>query len=612
MRGGMIMRAAIVLIFTLSISSCGISGAGGSFPGGPEESAQVTLQQLARYYRQVSHGLIRRSPQIPRGARRGLTFTWDPYDKRRVLAPFWITPDAIQDLFWFDADRFVRESGTPDFVSASTQFYTERPFDERKQHYVRPYRCPASWGSLFYPPIKHLSHPLPFYHRGFSGEFDPRVASSVYFDPQFQLKLDRETGTELTYGNRVRALFNGSVSFPEKLRLAREARSFLYVAVMAMVADSSGQQLIRVMVDRKRAGVDVRLITDDFYTFSISYYAAGVLEREGIPVAYVKDKRLNEMDRMFHNKFWIRDGEEAILGGMNVLDYENDSDGFNFLNRDTDLLIRGPAVTSLLQRYIAVWKRYDREDRPIVVGESTLVRRIAEERASGVRGSENYARWLSDPATRMHGICRTAVQGDNAEPQKIVTLLQRYLEGAQHSFYITSPEIEYDPSRFPPASIDSLADVLRNKARNPEFYSAYITNGCDGGLGESSAFLRSRVKDSQLVGESLWEDMLTPIIDREGRDVNQRVRAVMKPLIDSGVHGFQYFNYIHAKVFYFDRLLVGIGSWNFDSYSADNNHESVVFCLDDSLRVQVEHQMVLDMVNSVPIVYAASGGDGRL
>ena len=604
------MRAAIILIFSLAISSCGFSGAGGSFPGGPDESAQVTLQQLARYYRKASDGLIRLSPETPRAARRGLTFRWDPYDKRRVLAPFWIGPEAVQDLFRFDAERFVHESGKPDFVSASNQFYSQRPFDEMKQHYVRPYRCPVAWGSLFFPPIKQLSQPLPFYHREFSQEFDPRAVSSVYFDPQFQMALDRETQTELTYGNRVRALFNGSVSYPEKLRLAGETRKFLYVAVMAMVADSTGQQLIRVMVNRKRAGVDVRLITDDFYTFSISYYAAGVLEREGIPVAYVKDKRLNEMDRMFHNKIWIRDGEEAILGGMNVLDYENDSDGFNFLNRDTDLLIRGPAVTSLLERYVALWKRYDRENRPIAVGESTLVRNLAEERASGVRGSENYARWLSDPATRMHGICRTAVQGDNAEPQKIVTLLKRYLEGAQHSFYLTSPEIEYDPLRSPRASIDDLADALSSKARNPEFYAAYITNGCDGGLGESSAFLRNRVKDSQLVGESLWEDMLTPMIDREGRDVNRRVRATMRPLVASGVHGFQYFNYIHAKEFYFDRLLVGIGSWNFDSYSADNNHESAIFCLDDSLRLQIEHQMVLDMVNSVPVVYA-SGREGR-
>jgi phosphatidylserine/phosphatidylglycerophosphate/cardiolipin synthase-like enzyme len=64
---------------------------------------------------------------------------------------------------------------------------------------------------------------------------------------------------------------------------------------------------------------------------------------------------------------------------------------------------------------------------------------------------------------------------------------------------------------------------------------------------------------------------------------------------------------MHAKEFYFDRLLVGIGSWNFDHYSADNNHESAIFCLDSRLRLQLENQMVLDMVNSVPIVRRKNG-----
>jgi phosphatidylserine/phosphatidylglycerophosphate/cardiolipin synthase-like enzyme len=306
---------------------------------------------------------------------------------------------------------------------------------------------------------------------------------------------------------------------------------------------------------------------------------------------------------VFHNKIWIRDGEEAILGGMNILDYENDANGFNFLNRDTDIRVRGPAVTSLLQRYISLWKEYDREHRPITRGDSIVSTNLPRERAAGVRGSEHYERWLRDPETRMKGICRTAVQGNDAGPQTIVTLLYRYLNAARHSFYITSPEIDFDFQRTPAERIDTLARLMAQKARDSAFVLSYITNGTDGGLGESSAFVRSRVHDAQRIGETLWEDMLTPMIDKEGRNVNQRVRQTIAPLVQSGVRGYQYFNYMHAKELYFDRLLVGIGSWNFDSHSADKNHESAIFCLDENLRQQMERQMVLDMVNSVPIVY---------
>jgi phosphatidylserine/phosphatidylglycerophosphate/cardiolipin synthase-like enzyme len=80
------------------------------------------------------------------------------------------------------------------------------------------------------------------------------------------------------------------------------------------------------------------------------------------------------------------------------------------------------------------------------------------------------------------------------------------------------------------------------------------------------------------------------------------LRATMRPFLRVGLKAYQYINYIHAKEFYFDRLLVGIGSWNFDGYSADRNHESMVFCLDNALREQEERHLVLDMINSVPVL----------
>jgi phosphatidylserine/phosphatidylglycerophosphate/cardiolipin synthase-like enzyme len=448
---------------------------------------------------------------------------------------------------------------------------------------VPPYRTLQVWGSLFYPPIKRLTHPLGFYHAGFSDDFDPDTVRSPYFDPAFQMELDDMTGTELTYGNDLRALFNGVESYPEKLRLVAEAKRFLYIAVMTIVADETGRKLIRLMVDRKRAGVDVRLITEGFYTFSVSNFAIGVLEKEGIPVVRVEDKRLNQVDRMFHDKFWIRDGDEAILGGMNVIDYENMATGFDFLNRDTDVRVRGPAVTDLLGRFIALWHRYDREGRSIDSAETYCARQ------------------------RMNGICRTAVQGDDAAPQKIATLLTRYLEAAKHSFYLTSPGVDYDPERTPPSSVDTLARTMIAKAIVPGFSANVITNGSDGGMGEATSFLRLRVKDATLAGNPLWIDMLTPMINSSGRGINRGTRQAVKPFLSAGIHVYEYCNYIHAKEFYFDRLLVGIASWNFDVNSADKNHEAAIFCLDRGLRRQLERRLVLDMVNAVPVIPQMTG-----
>ena len=142
------------------------------------------------------------------------------------------------------------------------------------------------------------------YHTQFSENFDPNKAESIYFNPEFQQQLDQETQTTLTYGNELQALFNGEESYPEKLRLTSEAKKILYVAVMSFVADDSGRELVKNLVNAKRAGVDVRLITEGFYTFSISNFCVGILEREGIPVLRVDDKSLDKLNRMFHDKFW--------------------------------------------------------------------------------------------------------------------------------------------------------------------------------------------------------------------------------------------------------------------------------------------------------------------
>ncbi len=592
----------LILLACIGWLSCRSAGPGAAVQSSEGDPRTVTLQDLARYYAERSDGLISCSIQSMDQLPATPVFSWDPYDKQRILATSIFGPEEIQDLFELNEECFVGGSGTRDFLDRAYQEYDQYPFDWKTQSHHGRYRRLAHWGSLLYPPIRRLREPLSFYHAGFSGEFDPDTASSEYFDPRFQIALDRETQTELTYGNRLQALFNGIESYPAKIQLIENSRKFLFVAVMTIVADETGTEILRRLVQRRRAGVDVRVIMDDFYTFSVSRAAMTVLEREGIPVARVADKKLNQADRMFHNKFWIRDGEEAIVGGMNVLDYEHQSNGFNFNNRDTDVRIQGPAVSDLTGRFITLWKRYDRAGVPTNETESFLARQLSAERDAKVRGAEYYATWLGDTAMRMNGICRIAVQGNNAEPQRIVALLTRYLQAARQSFYFTTPALEFDLVRDEPERIDVLAKVMLDKLSAPGFHMACVTNGVDGGTGEATAWLRNRAATAHQVGDTFWEDMLLPMIADDGRNVSRETRLVMYPLVMAGLHGYQYFNYMHAKQFYFDRLLVGIGSWNFDGFSAERNHECAVFCLDKGLRLQLERQLVLDMINSVPIV----------
>src|SRR5262249_15539008 len=147
---------------------------------------------------------------------------------------------------------------------------------------------------------------------------------------------------------------------------------------------------------------------------------------------------------VMHNKLWLRDGEEAIMGGQNILDAENGSTGFNFKNRDTDILIsEGPIVSDLHQGFIELWDNYQTQNNG-VAGKylPEIQMQIRKELAAGKRGRKNYASWLSNPETRMGGLCRVAMQRSGADRHPIAPVLYEHIHEAQHSVFINSPTFE--------------------------------------------------------------------------------------------------------------------------------------------------------------------------
>jgi phosphatidylserine/phosphatidylglycerophosphate/cardiolipin synthase-like enzyme len=70
----------------------------------------------------------------------------------------------------------------------------------------------------------------------------------------------------------------------------------------------------------------------------------------------------------------------------------------------------------------------------------------------------------------------------------------------------------------------------------------------------------------------------------------------------SGIRTWNYFQFIHAKQHLFDRIAAMVSSFNFDQHSTHLNHEAGILCLDARLRDQLEGQVTLDIINSVPTV----------
>ena len=91
------------------------------------------------------------------------------------------------------------------------------------------------------------------------------------------------------------------------------------------------------------------------------------------------------------------------------------------------MLIEGPMVTDVLKEYNVLKKRYDkrffdRKNRQFILDtgvtaeayDAIIAKKLADERAKGLRGQENYEKWFANPETATNGACRFVIQG----PQK--------------------------------------------------------------------------------------------------------------------------------------------------------------------------------------------------
>jgi len=539
---------------------------------------------LVPYYQKITNGLIHPANGIP-------------------------GPDVAQeDWFTLDVLGFNQWMKTPDFVEARRSFYSQLDFQSGSQRHDRPYHYLASWRSLFHPPIKKLTLPLDAYVSDFKPMNRDEVQSE-YFTEDFQRRVDAVSGTELTYGNELQLLPNGP-SFQEKLRLIREAKHSFFGVVMIYFCDDSTRQLMNEMIRRKKEGVDVRLMVEGVWASTVASKCVNIMKKAGIPIVKISDwYKPKSFISVMHHKIWIRDGEEAIIGGQNMHENSNLATGFNHRTRDTDMLIRrGPAVTDLFSEYVRLWRNYTNgwKRRTMDPYLPIIQTKLEAERLAGVRGAENYGRWLANPETRMNGVCRMLVQSSGATRQAIAPVLAEHLRVAKDHVFLTSPSVSYDTNAQSSQQWHNLlAGLVKKRAREGIKFDL-LSNGIEGGSGEFGYVM-------QRLGQTFpvrifpilrrLMDALESNQDRKGaRD--RRVELMDMARTAPTIRTWQYFEFLHAKTWFFDRVVSSVGSFNFDHYSAEKSHESTGICMDKALSNQVERQFTSDMVNSVPVVSA--------
>lgn len=169
----------------------------------------------------------------------------------------------------------------------------------------------------------------------------------------------------LSRNNYTEVLNNGDEKFVRLLNELEKAESFIHMEYFIIKEGKVFEDIIKVLIEKARAGVEVRVLYDDFGCVDLSKSIFKKLEKEGIKTAC-----FNKIDfKLFrpsinyrnHRKIVIIDNKVGFVGGINIGDEYAHMDKYYGFWRDTHLLLKGDSVMDLHRVFIKDWYHTNNE-----------------------------------------------------------------------------------------------------------------------------------------------------------------------------------------------------------------------------------------------------------
>lgn len=181
----------------------------------------------------------------------------------------------------------------------------------------------------------------------------------------FAERLGLAIDAPLRDGNRIEELINGDGIFPPMLEAIRSATNSVTFENFIWRSGSLSDFFITAMIERARAGVDVRVVVDAFGTLELSNRDEERLREAG--VRFCKHSPLWKIwswNHRTHRKLMIVDGRIGFIGGACIGDHWLGNAEHEPLWRDTHYQVEGPVVAELQRAFEANWKLMNDEALP--------------------------------------------------------------------------------------------------------------------------------------------------------------------------------------------------------------------------------------------------------
>ncbi|EKK21015.1 cardiolipin synthase [Fructilactobacillus florum] len=346
----------------------------------------------------------------------------------------------------------------------------------------------------------------------------------------------------LLSNNEVETYTDGEPFFKQFFADLEAAESSINIEFYTFYADKIGHQTLDLLVKKAQAGVDVRVIYDDWGSLGTTQkFFKPLLQAGGHAFPFLHnrfnllDMRVNFRD---HHKVVVIDGKYGYIGGFNIGDqYLGRKPKFGNW-RDGMIRIYGKGVYGLQSRFLLDWNGTD----PTTAIDPNL--------------PVQSVKYFPEIETQGAAMMQIVSSGPDPQLEQIKTGYIKMISLAEHSIKITTPYLIPD---------SSVLDALK----------IAVQSGVD----------------VQIVTPNMPDH---PFVYRATQYYSRR-------LVELGIKVYAYNQgFIHAKTVVVDGEIVSVGSANLDYRSFELNFECNAFIYDKELADQFEAIFAESVAASTP------------
>ncbi len=163
--------------------------------------------------------------------------------------------------------------------------------------------------------------------------------------------------------NTVDIMTDGYAFFPELIRDIMGAKDHIHIDMYIFEEDPLGRLVADALIQKAKAGLDVRVIYDDVGCWKVRHAFFEELREGGVDIVPFLPVRFpsftSKANYRNHRKLIVIDGVTGYIGGMNIaLRYVKGRNGQSW--RDTMIRLTGGAVYALQRTFLIDWYFVDR------------------------------------------------------------------------------------------------------------------------------------------------------------------------------------------------------------------------------------------------------------